>query len=153
MNNSVIRVFKFGGASVKSAEGIKNLATIVKKFSQDKVVVVVSAMGKTTNALERILAAYLNSDSSINSEIDVLKNYHYSVVQELVGADRGHFMYAELDRLFAELTGRFEQKPTEGYDFCYDQIVSFGELLATKIVSIYLNNISINNRWIDARTC
>lgn len=153
MDNSAIRVFKFGGASVKSAEGIKNLATIVRKFSQDKVVVVVSAMGKTTNALERILAAYLNSDSSINSEIDVLKSYHYSVVHELVGADRGHFIYAELDRLFAELTGRLELLPTEGYDFCYDQIVSFGELLATKIVSIYLNNISISNSWIDARAC
>ncbi len=153
MDNSVIRIFKFGGASVKSAEGIKNLATIVKKFSHEKVVIVVSAMGKTTNALERILASYLNSDSSIISDLETLKSYHFGVAQELVGADRGHFMYAELDRLFAELAIKLEQKPAEGYDFCYDQIVSFGELLATKIVSIYLNNISISNRWIDARTC
>lgn len=153
MSNSAIRVFKFGGASVKSAEGIKNLATIVRKFSQDKVVVVVSAMGKTTNALERILAAYLNSDSSISSELEALKNYHYSVVHGLIGEDRHHLMYAELDRLFSELTRRLEQKPAEGYDFCYDQIVSFGELLATKIVSIYLNHVSITNRWVDARAC
>ena len=114
MDNSVIRIFKFGGASVKSAEGIKNLATIVKKFSHEKVVIVVSAMGKTTNALERILAAYLNSDSSISSELESLKNYHFGVAQELVGADRGHFMYAELDRLFAELAIKLEQQPAEG---------------------------------------
>lgn len=153
MDNSAIRIFKFGGASVKSAEGIRNLATIVKKFSQERVVIVVSAMGKTTNALERILAAYLNSDTSLSVELENLKNYHFAVANELVGADRSHFIYAELDRLFADLAGKLEQKHTEGYDFCYDQIVSFGELLATKIVSIYLNSISINNRWIDARSC
>jgi len=153
MDNSVIRIFKFGGASVKSADGIKNLATIVKKFSHEKVVIVVSAMGKTTNALERILASYLNSDSSINSELETLKNYHFGVAQELLGTDKGHFMYAELDRLFSDLASKLEQKPTEGYDYCYDQIVSFGELLATKIVSIYLNYLSITNRWIDARAC
>lgn len=153
MENSAIRVFKFGGASVKSAEGIKNLANIVRKFSQDRVVVVVSAMGKTTNALERILTAYLNSESSLKAEFNSLKNYHYTVALELIGGDKSHFMYVELDRIFEVLEKRLELKPSYGFDYCYDQIVSFGELLATKIVSIYLNEVNITNRWVDARTC
>jgi aspartate kinase len=153
MDNSTIRVFKFGGASVKSADGIKNLSLILKKYSTEPVVVVISAMGKTTNALERVLAAYLNSDSAINSEMDSLRSYHYNIARELVGDDRSHFMFAELDRLFSDLDSKLKEKHSDSYDFCYDQIVSFGELISTKIVSIYLNQSGVVNRWIDARTC
>ncbi|MGE0077736.1 MAG: aspartate kinase [Bacteroidales bacterium] len=153
MVKSGIHIFKFGGASVKSAEGIKNLASIVNKFSAERVVVVVSAMGKTTNALERILSAYLNPDASINAELESLRSYHYAIAEELVGEDRSNFIFVELDRLFSELQARLKNKITEGYDYCYDQIVSFGELISTKIVSIYLNEIGSTNRWIDARSC
>lgn len=153
MEGMSIRVFKFGGASVKSAEGIRNLASIIRKFNSERVVVVVSAMGKTTNALEKILSASLNSDNSLISELSTLKSYHYGVAEDLIGADRSHFIFSELDRLFAELEVKLAVKPTDGYDFCYDQIVSFGELMATKIVSIYLNHCGIANRWVDARSC
>ncbi len=153
MVDSKVRVFKFGGASVKSADGIKNLAGIVNRYSSEPVVVVVSAMGKTTNALEHILAAYLNSEPSLFNLFNTLKGYHYSIAEELVGSDRRHFMFVELDRIFEELSSTLNRKTSDSYDFCYDQIVSFGEVIATKIVSIYLNHINQINRWIDIRTC
>lgn len=154
MATSGIKVFKFGGASVKSADGIRNLAKIVQRYSSARVVVVVSAMGKTTNALERILAAYLGSNAeTLKSEFDALKSYHFDVAHNLAGDSNSSLMFVELEQLFGELNTRLTAKPAENYDYNYDQIVSYGELFATTIVSIYLNQSDVANRWVDIRTC
>lgn len=153
MDNQTIRVFKFGGASVKSADGIRNLAGIIRHYSSEPVVVVVSAMGKTTNAMERLLAAYCSADLTVNAELSALMDYHYAIAEDLVGSSRAHFMYAELDRLFDELRARISVGFIGSYDFCYDQIVSFGELISTRMISIYLNHVGQTNRWVDIRSC
>jgi aspartate kinase len=146
-----IKVFKFGGASVRSAEGVKNLASIVKRYPEN-LVVVVSAMGKTTNALERILHGYLEGNSNFMFEYEKLKEYHLGIAAELI-ADRGNILYAKLDSLFGQLEAILEAKLTGSYDYCYDQIVSFGELISTVIVSSYLEHVGISNQWVDVRTC
>jgi Aspartokinases len=154
MATSGIKVFKFGGASVKSADGIRNLAKIVQRYSSARVVMVVSAMGKTTNALERILAAYLgNNAETLKLEFDTLKSYHFDIACNLAGDSNSSLMFVELEQLFGGLNTRLTTKPTENYDYNYDQIVSYGELFATTIVSIYLNQSDVANRWVDIRTC
>jgi aspartate kinase len=136
-----IKVFKFGGASVRSAEGVKNLASIVKRYPEN-LVVVVSAMGKTTNALERILHGYLEGNSNFMFEYEKLKEYHLGIAAELI-ADRGNILYAKLDSLFGQLEAILEAKLTGSYDYCYDQIISFGELISTVIVSSYLEHVGL----------
>jgi aspartate kinase len=142
-------VFKFGGASVKSSEGVVNLAEIVKSI-ENPLVVVVSAMGKTTNALEKILALYLNNSSEIKSALNELKLYHLAIVNGLYGnANVAKVEVVEDEFRKLEL---ILSKPKQGdYNYCYDQIVSFGEIISTKIISEYLNESNIKNCWVDCR--
>ncbi|HOK61607.1 MAG TPA: aspartate kinase [Tenuifilum sp.] len=149
-----IRVFKFGGASVKSAGAIRNLANIVKRFSTENLVIVVSAMAKTTNALEEVLMYWMNADlTAMNTKLKEIKQFHLNEALDLVEGDSNHLLIAELQALFNQLETQFGQTPTKGYDFHYDQVVSFGELFSTRIVSHYLNFIGIANTLVDARRC
>ncbi len=150
MSSKVVKVFKFGGASVRSAEGVRNLADVIKRYSEN-LVIVVSAMGKTTNALEIILAKYLEKDDSYTDDIIKLKKYHLDIVAELFG-DKSISEEKKVDLLFNGIDGFIKSNRITDYNFCYDQLVSYGELIATTIVSSYLNSINIKNLWVDART-
>ncbi len=145
-----MRVFKFGGASVKDASAVKNVAAILQLFPNEKLVVVISAMGKTTNALERITEASFTNRSAIETLIAEIKNYHFSILKELF-KDSSSQVYDEIANAFVELDWATEDEPTMGYDQAYDQIVSVGEIISTKIVSAYLTSVGIKNKWQDAR--
>lgn len=139
-----MKVYKFGGASVKDADGVRNLAKIVKNHS--KLVVVVSAMGKTTNLLEKVTKDYFFSGLATIQE---LKDFHYNISKDLF--ESNHPIFDEINNLFVEIEWAIEDSPTSTYSFEYDQIVSVGELLSTKIVGAYLNQEGLNVRWKDAR--
>jgi aspartate kinase len=146
-----MRVFKFGGASVKDAGGVRNLAKIVGMVDEP-LVVVVSAMGKTTNAFEALLKDYMNRDKpGVGSHFGSILEYHQNIIDELMG--RASQYQPFFDSLVSMLHNRLLQEPSLNYDFEYDQIVSFGELLSTSIVSGYLNSSGILNKWIDIRQC
>jgi len=144
-------VFKFGGASVKTAEAVRNVAEILNRYPKDKIAVVISAMGKTTNAMERITDHYFHKrKKEQDKEFNERKAYHQEIVNELF-PDSSHPFHSEFESVFNLLRERLDKPPTLNYDFDYDQIVPFGELISTKIVSAYLLDAGINNKWIDIR--
>ncbi|MCB2197303.1 MAG: aspartate kinase [Bacteroidetes bacterium] len=141
-------VFKFGGASVKDSKGVKNLLNIVSAYSEN-IIVVVSALGKTTNALEEILKlSYQDMAMSLN-KLDDLKNYHSIILNDLF-SDRNLKIFEEIEEEFSSLTKKLKSD-YDSYDQKYDQIVSFGEIFSTKIVSAFLNQEQLSNSWIDIR--
>lgn len=146
-----MQVFKFGGASVKDADGVKNVAEVLKQFSGSKICVVISAMGKTTNSLERLADAYFNKTENAETILEEIKTYHFDICQQLFPS-REHSIYTELENTFVELHWAIEDEPTQGFDFEYDQIVSMGEIISTRIVSAYLNQIGIKNKCLDVRS-
>jgi|SRR6185312_12565576 len=144
-----MKVFKFGGASVKDAQGVKNVGTILKRYPKDKLVVVVSAMGKTTNALESLVRT--KDIAEADKLLAEIKNYHLSILQELFPNAKNpvfDVIEAEFKKAKQILGTTYDRK---GSDEKYDQIVSLGEVLSTHIVSAYLNAEKIENEWIDAR--
>jgi len=145
-----MKIFKFGGASVKDANGVKNVEFILNKFSNEKLIVVVSAMGKTTNALERLTKAYFHKTENSEQILEEIKSYHFNIAEQLL-PNKQHPFFDELENLFVELKWAIEDEPTAKYNQEYDQIVSMGELISTKIISAYLNEIGIKNKWLDAR--
>ncbi|MFC2152749.1 aspartate kinase [Bacteroidota bacterium] len=141
-------VFKFGGASVRDANGVRNLLNIINNFSDD-LIVVVSALGKTTNALEQILKlSYENIDES-KDKLNVLYNYHFSIIRDLFHA--GHKINDDIENEFNNLNIKLYNEQYESFDLKYDQVVSFGEIFSTKIVSAFLNTQQLTNTWIDIR--
>ena len=143
-----MKVFKFGGASVKDARGIRNLAEITAG-EKDKLVVVVSAFGKTTNALEQVLATWMAGDEGYRDLLDNIYNYHISVVSGLFPETNP--VKGRIDNSFALLREYLESAKKEGYDFNYDQIVSYGEIWSTIIVAEFLRKSKLNSEWIDIR--
>ena len=144
-----MRVFKFGGASVTDAEGVKNLGEIIKNH-EGNLIVVISAMGKTTNAMENLVQSYFDQNKEeVASCYQVVKQYHQQIVSELLGADSTYQNQIEvlLERLWIKL----QSTPSLNFDFEYDQIVPFGELFSTTIVSAYLNASGQQNEWVDIR--
>ena len=142
-------VFKFGGASVKDAAGVINLSNIVKKYEGQKLLIVVSAMGKTTNALEKLTKAYINSSDDLHTVFDEIKDYHFNIAKELFPSS--HPVFNEVANTFVEIDWMIEDEPHEDHDFIYDQIVSIGELVSTRIVAAYLNQTGIKTQWLDVR--
>ena len=142
-------VFKFGGASVKDADGIVNLANVVKKFDGNQVLIVVSAMGKTTNALEKLTKAYVNREEDLYEIFDGIKKYHFAILETLFEAE--HPIFNDIANTFVEIDWIIEDEPHDDYDFTYDQIVSIGELVSTRIVNAYLNEQGIKSQWLDVR--
>jgi aspartate kinase len=145
-----MQVFKFGGASVKDAAGVKNVVEVLKLFPKEKLCVVISAMGKTTNALERLVNAFFHKTENAEKILEEIKQFHFSICKELF-PNANHPVYMDLENTFVELYWAIEDEPTHSFDFEYDQIVSIGEVLSTKIVSAYLNEVGIKNKWVDAR--
>lgn len=144
------RVYKFGGASVKDAEGVKKVAHILKNESDKALLVVISAMGKTTNALEELNKAYVNGEKRMMELFEALKSYHFDILNELF-ADKNHPIFNDIANVFVEVDWILEEEPHPDFDFNYDQLVSIGELLSTKIVAAYVQSLGIHCRWIDAR--
>jgi len=144
-----IRVFKFGGASVKNSEAVRNVGKILQSFENEQIVVVVSAMGKTTNALEKIVDAHFKNTGEAAQLFEDLKNAHYKVCLKLF--EKTDALFEELNDLFVEIEWVLEEEPHENFDFIYDQVVSIGELVSTKISGAYLNQIGLKTQWIDAR--
>lgn len=141
-----MKVFKFGGASVKSAAGVRNIASIIRSFSGEKLLVVISAMGKTTDALER-LVALARAKKDYTRELHPLRQYHDAMAAELMTHTAA--AQAHLAELFAELETALQR--TGDDDMVYDQVVSFGEILSTSIISHFLQEHGFNTQWIDAR--
>lgn len=145
-----MKVFKFGGASVKDAEAVKNVAKVLSSFSDEKLLVVISAMGKTTNMLEKLVDSYFKSTDSKQSNFEDLKEFHYKIINQLLPQTQSN-AFDDIENLFIELECLLEAEPDNTYDYHYDQIVSYGEIFSTKIVSAFLNEAGIKNRWMDAQ--
>ena len=147
-----MKVYKFGGASVRHAEGVRNLLNIVR--GEEELFVIVSAMGKTTNALEEVFDAMRKGDTAVcEAKIAEIKAYHYTTIADLFGS--AEYRIEEVDALFEALrkavtTNKFERSRAEEW---YDHIVAYGELVSTTIISAFLNKEGISNSWIDMRKC
>jgi aspartate kinase len=144
-----MKVFKFGGASVKDAESVKNVGRIIDRYGVGPLVVVISAMGKTTNALEDVINAWWNGQD-YKSKIQETRQYHLDILQGLI-PDHVNPVWDEMENLFLNLELYFDKPLEREYDFIYDQVVCYGELVSTKIVSAYLNSSGLRNKWLDAR--
>ena len=147
-----MKVFKFGGASVKDANGIRNLYQVIQKKGGQDTVVVVSAMGKMTNALEAVVEAYFEAPETIATHITQIQAYHFSHIDELFGAEAKAVKSQVLD-MFQELKDFIKTNKSPNRSFVYDQLVSFGELVSTTIIAAYLNAQGIEATWLDARNC
>lgn len=144
-----MKVFKFGGASVSSADAVRNSVNILKMYPENKVLVI-SAMGKTTNALEIVARRYFNQDTEVWAAFKEVKDYHDRIITELWGAP---VELPEVEKMFTELSNRIKGERSLNFDYEYDQIVAFGELLSTQIISLYFNSIGLKNHWVDVRNC
>lgn len=145
-----MQVFKFGGASVKDADGVVNLGRIVSAYQDHKLMIVVSAMGKTTNLLEQVVEHYFTRMDDTHNLLQQAKHYHENIIRALF-PDDGHPVYNEVANRFVEIEWILEEPPMDPYDYLYDQIVAVGELVSTTIVSHYLNAIGLTTKWLDAR--
>jgi aspartate kinase len=142
-------VFKFGGASVKDAAGVVNLGKVVNQYNHNKLLIVVSAMGKTTNSLEKLTKAYFNQTEDVHDIYEEIKQYHYHILSEIF--DSNAAIFDEVANTFVEIDWMLEDEPQDDYDFIYDQIVSVGELVSTRIINAYLNKIGLKSQWLDVR--
>ncbi len=146
-----MKVFKFGGASVNSIERIQNLGKILENFQQEKLVIVISAMGKTTNALEKVAEAFFAGKKEEALELfEGVKRQHNNFLKVLTVL-QFHAAQQQLNDFYTEVEWLLHDKPVRDYDYYYDQIVCVGELLSTTIVSFYLNEIKLTNKWLDVR--
>src|ERR1035437_412508 len=144
-----MKVYKFGGASVRSAEGIRNIVPIVSEIN-DNLFIVVSAIGKTTNAMEVVLDYFMKADhqASLNQLAEV-EAYHHEIIDELFA--KPEIVNATVEPLFDELKRYITEGVGDDYDRWYDRLVSYGELISTKIISAFLNESGIENAWLDMR--
>jgi len=149
---NTMHVFKFGGASVKDAQGVRNVATVLNQTQETNLVIVISAMGKTTNALEGVVACYFNEPTKLKQAIEAIKAYHWAICQELF-TDPNQPVFSYLQELITALSSFLQTNKSTNKAYVYDQVVGYGELLSTTIVSTYLTQKSIQNTWIDIRTC
>jgi aspartate kinase len=144
-----MKVFKFGGASVKDAAGVRNVLNVLKKTGNGSKVIVVSAMGKTTNALEIVIKDYL-FDNKIPESLQAVEDAHFEIINELFPETQPP-AFKKINTLFTELRNFLQHNKSEQYDFVYDQVICYGELISTTIVSEYLSSQNIKNNWLDAR--
>ncbi len=145
-----MRIFKFGGASVKDAEGIRNVHSVLQTVGFEDVLLVISAMGKTTNALEVVIKNYFEKSPELQSSIQEVKKYHNQILLDLFEDDK-NAVFKDVNSLFSELDHFISQNKSPNYNFVYDQIVSFGELISTTIISHFMGFMGIKTQWIDVR--
>jgi aspartate kinase len=146
-----MQVFKFGGASVKNAEGVRNVAKVLQGLGHQETLVVVSAMGKTTNKLELVVKAYFEEKSKVQENIQDIITCHEEILFNLF-PNKQHSVYKTVTALFDELTGFIKRNKSPNYSFVYDQVVGYGELVSTTIIAAYLKEINIDNNWLDVRS-
>lgn len=144
------KIHKFGGASVKDAEGVRNLLNVLKHYKDESLCVVVSAMGKTTNALEQVVNAFYSKNGEASYLLSEVKRSHFKIIEELFPKGNSS-LQNDIENIFVELLWAVEEEQIKSYDYEYDQIVSMGEQLSTRIVAAYLNTNGYKIKWIDAR--
>ena len=147
-----MKVFKFGGASVKDAEGVKNLAQVLTTTGEKDLVVVISAMGKMTNAFEQVVTNYFDTKSEVPSALNEIVHFHHTILKELFTSEK-HPVFLKVNQLITELSQLLDKNKSKQHPFVYDQVVPYGELISTCIVSAYLLEIGIENTLLDARDC
>ena len=146
-----MKVFKFGGASIKDVPSIKNILKIISIYNEDRLVIVVSAMGKTTNALELVVHNYFNNKENLQASILEVYNFHSEIINNLF--EKSHPIFSDISKSFEKLNSFIKVNKSPSYSFVYDQIVSLGELLSSRIIHHFLLNNNINCSFIDARNC
>ncbi len=145
-----MKVFKFGGASIESVERAINIASIIKDYAGEKLLIVISAKGKTTNQLEEIVKAFYNNDKNEAFKLfHKLKEEHFEYAHQLLNKKLN--VDDKLEEFFIEIEWLLNETPSKDFDYYYDQIVSIGELLSTYIISAYSKSINIENEWVDVR--
>ena len=145
-----MRIYKFGGASVKDAEGIKNLFSIMKKEGFDKTLLIISAMGKTTNALELVVKNYFENKNELQYSINQIFEFHNTVLLELF-SEKNYEVFNDIKLIFDNLKVFLKRNKSPNYSFVYDQVVPCGEILSTKIISAFLNLSGVKSNWLDSR--
>lgn len=147
----MLEVYKFGGASVKDAAAIQQLGNLLKDYPKDQsLLIVISAMGKTTNLLEQLVTQFYTHPEEAANILEKAKAFHFEVLKSLFPEPK-HPIYDKVSNLFVEIEWILEEGPLDEFDYTYDQIVPVGELLSTSIISEYLNEVGLNNTWVDAR--
>ncbi|RZJ73863.1 aspartate kinase [Flavobacterium sp.] len=145
-----MRIFKFGGASVKDASGIRNVYEVLQIAGHEDVLLVVSAMGKTTNALEVVVKTYMDRSKELKEAVQDVKKYHNEILLDLFEDDK-HKVFSDVAAHFSDMDYFLSHNKSPNYNFVYDQIVSYGELISTVILSHYMNFRGIATTWIDVR--
>ncbi|WP_297517055.1 aspartate kinase [Flavobacterium sp.] len=145
-----MKLFKFGGASVKDAEGVKNVLHVLQTVGHEEVVIIVSAMGKTTNALEEVIKNYFEKSKAFHASLQEVRKYHNQILLELFD-DENHEVFYAVNSHFADLEYFLRSNKSPNYNFVYDQVVSYGEIVSTTIVSHYFNEKGVSNQWVDVR--
>jgi aspartate kinase len=145
-----MRIFKFGGASVKDADGVKNVFNVLQKVGHEEVLLVISAMGKTTNALEIVIKNYFEKSNEFHASLQEVRKYHNQILLDLF-EDEEHDVFFTVNNHFADLEYFLRSNKSPNYNFVYDQVISFGEIVSTTIVSHYFNHQGLKNNWIDVR--
>lgn len=147
-----MKVFKFGGTSVKDAQGVKNLVSVLETTAEPDLVVVISAMGKMTNALEKVVNGYFEDPPNYKIPQANVAVYHQKIMEDLF-PNRSHPIFKEVAGLMTKMTQFLETNKSHNHAFVYDQVVGYGELISTRIVSAYLETAGIKNTWLDVRKC
>ena len=145
----MIKVLKFGGASIKNSERIANVFSIINNFKNQKIIIVFSAIANVTNLLEDLVDLYFNNSQQLKSKLLEIRNVHAQITKELFEKD--HQVFIEIEKIFSEIDFFLKTNSNKNLSFVYDQIVSAGELLSSKILSNYLTNKSFENTLVDAR--
>jgi aspartate kinase len=145
-----MRIFKFGGASVKDADGIKNVFSVLEKVGHEDTLLVISAMGKTTNALETVIKNYFEKSNEFHSSLQEVRKYHNQILMDLFD-DEEHEVFYAVNSHFADLEYFLRSNKSPNYNFVYDQVVGYGEIVSTTIVSHYFNHAGLKNNWVDVR--
>lgn len=144
-----MKIYKFGGASVKDADGVRNITQIIQNEHSNDLVIIISAMGKMTNAFEALINAYHQKKDDFSLKLKFIRTYHSEIIEDLF--EKKHSIYTEIEMLYAQMLVFFKDNKNTNYDYIYDQIVSYGELISTKIISDYLQENKVDNTWLDAR--
>ena len=147
-----MKVFKFGGASVKDADGVRNLLEVIRSEGQQDLFVVVSAMGKTTNALEKVVSAYFHQKEALNDALSEVEGFHHTIASDLFPHPE-HPGRTVVKEHLSQLKSFLGSNKSQNHAFVYDQVVSVGELISTSLVSAYLADKGMDNKWLDVRSC
>ena len=147
-----MKVYKFGGASIKDYKSIKRLANIIRNDNCNEMMLIVSAMGKTTNSMEDLVLSYKKSFKNLKTKFESIKSYHTDIIKGLFQKKQEPILKI-VESLFIEIDQFLKLNKESDYNFIYDQLVSYGEILSSIIISKYLNSIGLKSKWVDARSC